>query len=73
MRLLVNGLSLPVTQLGPDFLLLESPASHPPAEASLVMQVDQTESRWRVMLPAGISSESNWVAITSPAGQVSDE
>jgi len=43
MRLLVNGLSLSVTQMGPDFVLLESPVNHPPAVASMVLQVDQSE------------------------------
>lgn len=41
MRLLVNGLSLPVAQMGPDFVLLDSPVNHPPAAASVVLQVDQ--------------------------------
>ena len=63
MRLLVNGLSLPVTQMGPDFVLVESPVDHPPAAASMVLQVDQTERRWNVRLPSGISANKKRVEI----------
>ncbi len=63
MRLLVNGLSLPVLQMGPDFLLVERPVNHPPASASVVLQVDQSERRWNVTLPGGISAGTNRVAI----------
>jgi hypothetical protein len=63
MRLLVNGLSIPVRQMGPDFLLVDSPVNHPPANASLILKVDQNKHRWNVRLPEGISSTSNRVAI----------
>lgn len=65
LRLLVNGLSLPVAQLGPDFLLLDHPVDHAPAEAAVVMQVDQSERRWNVRLPEGISANSQRVPIAS--------
>ena len=61
--LLFNGRSLPVAQLGPGFLLLDVPADHPPGEASIVMCVDQSERRWNVRLPDGISADSNRVTI----------
>jgi hypothetical protein len=64
MRLLVNGLSLPVLQMGPDFLLVDQPISHPPAPASVVLQVDDSERRWNVTLPEGIAAGRNRVAIT---------
>lgn len=63
MRLLVNGYSIPVRQMGRDFLLIDSTVNHPPADASLVLQVDQNERRWNVRLPQGISANSNRVAI----------
>lgn len=67
MRLLVNGLSLPVTQMGPDFVLVDAPVNHPPGFASLVLQVDQNERRWTVRLPSGISADEKRVEIaTSP-------
>ena len=65
MRLLVNGSSLTVVQMGPDFLLVEAPINHPPGDASVVLQVDQSERRWSVHLPAGMSADSKRVAITS--------
>lgn len=63
MRLLVNGSSIAVAQMGPDFLLVDVPINHPPGNASLVLQVDQSERRWAVHLPDGISAESKRVAI----------
>jgi hypothetical protein len=63
--LLFNGHSIPVAQLGPDFLLLDAPADHPPGPASIVLRVDQSERRWDVSLPNGISSASKRVAITT--------
>jgi hypothetical protein len=63
MRLLVNGLCLSVTQMGPDFVLVESPVNHPPAFASMVLQVDQSERRWNVHLPHGITANEKRVEI----------
>ena len=63
MRLLVNGLSLSVAQLGPDFVLVDAPVNHPPADASVVLQVDQSERRWNVRLPNGISAGTRKVRI----------
>jgi hypothetical protein len=63
MQLLVNGCSISVVQMGPDFLLVDAPINHPPGAASLVLQVDRSERRWNVRLPNGISAESKRVAI----------
>lgn len=63
MRLLVNGFSIPVAQMARDFVLVDSPVSHPPAIACLILRVDQTERRWNVRLPDGISSDTRKVAI----------
>ena len=63
MRLLVNGSSIAVAQMGPDFLLVDAPINHPSGNASLVLQVDQSERRWNVHLPDGISAGSKRVAI----------
>jgi hypothetical protein len=65
MKLLVNGSSLPVAQMGPDFLLLTEAIDHPPANASIVMRVDESERRWNVRLPDGISSGSKRVVISA--------
>jgi hypothetical protein len=63
MQLLVNGLSLPVAQLGPDYLLLDAPVNHAPSIASIVLRVDASERRWNVYLPDGISAQSKRVAL----------
>jgi hypothetical protein len=65
MRLLVNGGSLRVTQMGPDFLFVDEPINHSPADVTLVLQVDETERRWQVRLPNGISADSNRVVIAN--------
>ena len=65
MRLLVNELTVPVAQLGPDFLLLDAPVDLPAGDASVVMQVDQQERRWDVRLPDGSSASSRRVAIVA--------
>lgn len=63
MRLVINGGSIGITHMGPDFLLVESPSDYPPCEASILMRVDDSESRWTVRLPEGISKSSNRVAL----------
>ena len=65
MRLLVNGLSLPVAQLGPDFVLLDETVNHEPATATMVMQIDSSERRWDVRLPNGISADSARVQLAA--------
>jgi hypothetical protein len=55
MELSVNGHVLSVGQLGPDFLILDSPTSHPPSKAEVAVWIDGDESRWTVHLPDGIS------------------
>jgi hypothetical protein len=66
MRLLVNGSSFPVVQMGPDFILVNEAVDHPPANARLVLQVDETEREWNIHLPNGISSGSKRVVISTP-------
>jgi hypothetical protein len=67
MRLLVSDLSLPVRQMGADFLLVHQPVNHPPAQASLVLRVDGSERCWNVHLPHGIAAGTNRVAIERSA------
>jgi hypothetical protein len=64
MRLLLNGSSIPVVQMGPDFLILQSATEHPPSDATLELCVDANERRWKVRLPKGISAASRTVAIS---------
>lgn len=67
MHLLLCGNSIPVVQMGPDFVLLDAAGAQPPGEASLVLRVDQSERSWRVRLPDGISADSKRVAIAAAA------
>jgi hypothetical protein len=67
MLLLVNGDAISIVQMGPDFLLLERPFDHPPVTASVVLHVDESERRWNVHLPHGISAGSKRVAIAASA------
>ena len=63
MRLLLNGTALRITHMGPDFILLDAPADHPPCDAAIFLQVDDTQSQWNVRLPEGISKDSNRVPL----------
>ena len=63
MQLLVNGSTLSIGQMGPDFLFLDDPIDHPPADAVIVFSVDGNERRWAVRLPEGIAGGRQRVAI----------
>ncbi len=63
MRLIVNGTSIGITHMGRDFVIVESPTEYPPSKASILLKVDESESRWNVRLPDGISAGSKRVAI----------
>lgn len=63
MQLLVNGSSLPIAQMGPDFLLLDRSIDHPPDTARIILRIDNNEENWEVRLPDGISAGVSRVAI----------
>ncbi len=65
MRLVLPAASIRITHLGPDFVLVESPADHPPCEASILLRVDDSETQWSVRLPNGISERSKRVALAA--------
>lgn len=56
MRLVVEGVDLPIAQLGPDFLILETPTDLRVGKAEIILQVDASERRWTVALPDGLSA-----------------
>jgi hypothetical protein len=64
MQLIVNGESIGITHMGPDFLIVESSGKHPPGEATIVLQVDQSERRWIVRLPDGLHPGQKRVPIS---------
>ncbi len=63
MRLLLNGTSFRIAQMGPDFLFIDSPEDHPSARATIEMQVDGSLRTWEVLLPHGIRAGESRVAL----------
>jgi hypothetical protein len=63
MQLLLNGSAIRIEQMGRDFLIINKPFDHPPADASLVLRVDDSETCWTVRLPHGISAASTRIVI----------
>ena len=63
-QLLVNGFIMPVSQLGPNFLILRNPIDHPPVDAEITMSIDNHIDRWRVFLPDGIQSAKRETVIS---------
>ena len=63
MQLILDGESISITHMGSDFVLIEPAGSHPPGEATIILQVDKAERRWTVRLPSGISPTSRRVEI----------
>jgi hypothetical protein len=56
MELSVNGAVFSIGQLGPDYLILDDPTDHPPAEGEITVSIDGRVKRWRVQLPDGIAA-----------------
>jgi hypothetical protein len=67
MFLVIDGQTLPVSQMGQDFVFLESPINHAPAQAILHLKIDELERHWAVQLPQGISASQKRVQIAPPA------
>lgn len=63
MRLLFNGRSFRIVQMGPDFLFVDSPADHPPTRATIELQVDGSRRTWQVNLPEGMKVGYERVAL----------
>jgi hypothetical protein len=65
MELLVNGATLSIGQMGPDFLLLDDPIDVPPGNAVIVFSVDGNARRWEVRLPEGVAAGRQRVPIAN--------
>jgi len=63
MQLTINGDTIPITHMGSNFLFVDCSNDYPTCKASIFLQVDQSESRWQVILPNGISKNSKRVAL----------
>lgn len=65
MELCINGHVLPISQLGPNFLVLKNPIDHPPVDvAEISMSIDGREDRWHVRLSEGIKAGQRKTAIS---------
>jgi hypothetical protein len=71
MELTVNGHILPISELGPGFLVLTAGVNHPPTDAEIMLRIDGHEDRWRVRLDDGISAGRTETRI-SPCLPVND-
>jgi len=56
MHLEIEGTSLPIAQLGPDFLILEQTIQHPATRGEIVLQIDASKRRWKVSLPESLAA-----------------
>lgn len=55
MNLYLNGHTLVVGQMGPDFIIMDDQIEHPPADAEVSLSIDGDVRRWPIHLPEGIS------------------
>jgi hypothetical protein len=63
MHLFFNRSSVPIAQMGPDFIILEATAESQPCDAVLELNIDGRQRRWEINLPQGISTSSRTVEI----------
>ncbi|HAB14913.1 MAG TPA: hypothetical protein PLX89_13365 [Verrucomicrobiota bacterium] len=56
---------LSLSQLGPDFLLVHSPADHLPPRATIELQVDDWQRTWEVDRPKGMKAGDAWVTLAN--------
>lgn len=66
MELRVDGRTLQLSQIGPDFLTLETAIDHPPCLATMWFSIDGREYEKEVRIPNGMTGESREVEIASP-------
>ena len=65
MQLSVNDHVFVIGQLGPDFVILDDPIDHPPAEGEITLWIDDRERRWPVRLPVGINAQQGKTVISA--------
>ena len=71
MTLKVGKTSVPVGQMGPDFLILREALDTPPCAGLVVLEIDGVKEEIPVDLPRGSYRGSNRVAIAELAESVS--
>jgi hypothetical protein len=65
MRLFVNGHVLPISHLGPEFIILRTSIEHDPTDAEISLSIDGDEERWKVRLVDGIRADRRKTAIVA--------
>jgi hypothetical protein len=63
MHLVLNGPTLPISHLGPNYLRLKEPAELAPCDAQIVLVIDGHESRWPVHLPEGLQRDHGRIPV----------
>ena len=66
LELLVDGRSIQLSQIAPEFVIFSQPTELPPCTGVVLMHVDEAERRWKVELPIGATPASRLTA-TIPA------
>jgi len=56
MHLSVNGHTLTIGHLGPDYVVLDTSIDYPPSDAEISLSVDGRKSQWKVRLLDGLSA-----------------
>ena len=56
-----------VASATPDFIIIDNPIDHPPADAEIAMSIDGRQRRWSVHLPDGVVAAQLRTKITSCA------
>jgi hypothetical protein len=67
MHLSVNGQTIKIGQLGPNFIILDDALDLAPSQGEITMSIDGQVERWRVSLPDGISANRVKTRIAKPA------
>jgi hypothetical protein len=67
MSLIIDEVSHPVAQLGPDFLILKTPIDHAPTIATVLLSIDGSERKWIVQIPRAVSRESRRIVFSHAA------
>jgi len=68
MHLSINGHIFSIGQLGPDFIILDTPTDHPPGNGEIYLAIDGRVKRWPVLLPDGLSAAQAETRIASRNG-----
>lgn len=66
MAVIVNGVAHRLSQMGPNFVILDKPGNHPPCNAELTLEIDGELERWKAYLPKGLPDNERWIPLAAP-------